>query len=93
LGASYLAAKAAVEQLTMDAGPEFAPLNIGVNCFKPYKGILTKGARAWMPPNVGLSAWGAARRWSRRPFLARQDAQGVTASIAFDQEIIAWHGL
>lgn len=94
LSLSYPVAKAAVEQFTYMAAAELSPYNIAVNCYKPGKGVITEGFELNFPKDYDRSQWGGPENMIKTAlFLAQQDAKGVTAVVAHDEEFIAWHGL
>jgi NAD(P)-dependent dehydrogenase (short-subunit alcohol dehydrogenase family) len=91
--AVYAASKAALDRFTWALAAEVGCHNIAVNALKPSRVIDTEGMRMWADEEER-------RGWSTPDtmvacavFLARQDASGVTGTVATDDEHIAWHGL
>jgi citronellol/citronellal dehydrogenase len=93
-GMTYIVAKAAIEQFTYMASAELSRYNIAVNCYKPARGVLSEGVAVAFPPDYDTTGWGGPENMVKAAlFLAVQDAQGVTATVATDQEYISWHNL
>lgn len=91
--AAYAAAKAGLDRFTWALAAEVGRHNIAVNALMPSKVIDTEGMRLWateeqkrsfVPPDLMVEC---------AIFLARQDASGVTGTIATDDEYVVWHGL
>jgi citronellol/citronellal dehydrogenase len=91
--AAYAAAKAGIDRFTYALAAEAGQYNIAVNAVMPSKVIDTEGMRMWAteeqkrgfaPPDAMVAC---------AVFLARQDARGVTGTIASDDEYVVWHGL
>lgn len=100
-GAAYGVAKRAIEKFTITCAAEVSKFNIAVNCVKPRRGVLTEGVvfaneqfkkLGGTPPD--LSGTGGPETMATAAlFFALQDAKGCTAQIAYDDEVVAWHGL
>jgi citronellol/citronellal dehydrogenase len=92
-GAAYGVSKAALERFTWSLAAEVGPYNIAVNALKPREGIATEGLLA-VSGGAGRERWDTPERFVRAAvFLARQDASGVTGTVASDEEYCLWHGL
>ena len=96
-GTAYLVAKAGVEQFTYMSAAELAPQNIAVNCFKPAVGVITEGMLKVFGEGYeehSPTGWGGPEMMiAAALFLARQRATGVSGTVTFDAELIAWHNL
>ncbi len=89
----YAASKAALNRFTWALAAEVGRHNIAVNALMPSKVIDTEGMRLWAGEEER-------RGWSTPDsmvtcavFLAKQDGQSVTGTVANDDEYLAWHGL
>ncbi len=92
-GAAYGVAKAGLERFTFGLASELGKYNIAVNAIKPVRVVNTEGMRYWMA-NADKSEWQTPDKMvACAIFLAQQDAHGVTATVATDDELFAWHGL
>jgi citronellol/citronellal dehydrogenase len=92
-GAAYGVSKAALERLTWSLAAEAGKFNIAVNGLKPREGIETEGLLA-VSGGAGKERWEPPEKFIRAAiFLAKQDASGVTGTIASDEEYYLWHGL
>jgi citronellol/citronellal dehydrogenase len=92
-GVAYAVAKAAVERFTTGLAAEASQYNIAVNCLKPAGVVDTEGMR-FVAPEADKSEWESPDQMVRvAVFLASQDAKGVTATVATDQEYRVWHRL
>lgn len=91
--AVYAASKAALDRFTWALAAEVGTYNIAVNALKPAKVIDTEGMRLWVPEEErrGWSSPGAMVACA--VFLAKQDANGVTGTVATDDEYVCWYGL
>ncbi|RLB02496.1 MAG: short-chain dehydrogenase [Deltaproteobacteria bacterium] len=92
-GLAYGVSKAAIERFTCGLAAEVGKYNIAVNAIKP-KGIVDTEGMRFMFPNADRSQWISPDKMVKAAiFLASQDAKGVTGTVAFDEDICAWHGL
>ena len=92
-GVAYAVAKAGLDRFTWGLASEVGQYNIAVNAVKPAKVVDTEGMRFWMP-DADKSQWESPERMVRCAiFLASQDANGVTGTVATDEELCTWHGL
>lgn len=92
-GIAYGVAKAGLERFTFGLASELGKYNIAVNAIKPVKAVNTEGMRFWMA-DADKSEWQTPDKMvTCAIFLAQQDAHGVTATVASDDELFAWHGL
>jgi citronellol/citronellal dehydrogenase len=92
-GAAYGVSKAALERFTWSLAAEVGKYNIAVNALKPKEGIETEGLMA-VSGGVGRERWESPEKFIRAAiFLAKQNAYGVTGTIASDEEYCLWHGL
>jgi len=92
-GASYAVSKAALERFTWSLAAEVGKYNISVNALKPKEGIETEGLIA-VSHGVGSERWESPENFVRAAtFLAKQNASGVTGTVATDEECCLWHGL
>ncbi len=92
-GIAYGVSKAAIERFTLGLARESGQFNIAVNCVKPRGAVVTEGMKL-LNPKADWSAWDTPDRMIKAVvFLAQQDAQGVTGTVATDEEICAYHGL
>ena len=91
--AAYAATKAGLDRFTWALAAEVGRHNIAVNAVMPSKVVDTEGMRMWatedqkrtfVPPDTIVAC---------AIFLAKQDARGVTGTIATDDEYVVWHGL
>lgn len=93
-GAAYGTAKAAIEHLTYVLAAELSEYNIAVNCYHPSPGVASEGFVFNLPPDYDKSRLtGPEKIVKAAIFLAQQNAEGVTACVASDDEYIQWHGL
>jgi NAD(P)-dependent dehydrogenase (short-subunit alcohol dehydrogenase family) len=93
-GIAYGTAKAAIEHLTCALAAELGEYNIAVNCYHPAVGVASEGYLFNLPPDYDRSRLvGPEKMVQAAIFLAQQDAKGVTACVARDEEYIQWHGL
>lgn len=92
-GVAYAVAKAGLDRFTTGLAVEVGKYNIAANCLKPKEVVDTEGMRfwtneeerkGWVPPDKMVKC---------AVFLAAQDASGVTAMLATDEELSLWHGL
>jgi NAD(P)-dependent dehydrogenase (short-subunit alcohol dehydrogenase family) len=92
-GIAYGVAKAGIERLTWGMAAEMGQYNIAVNAIKPVKVVNTEGMRFWMA-DADKSQWQTPEKMVKCAiFLAAQDGQGVTGTVATDDELVAWHDL
>jgi NAD(P)-dependent dehydrogenase (short-subunit alcohol dehydrogenase family) len=92
-GAAYGVSKAALERFTWSLAAEVGKYNIAVNALKPREGIETEGLMA-VSRGVGRERWESPEKFVRAAiFLAKQNASGVTGTVASDEEYCLWHGL
>lgn len=92
-GVAYGVAKAALDRLTYGLAVEVGQYNIAVNCVKPKEPVDTEGMRFWTDEE-GRKGWVSPDKMVQCAiFLAAQDASGVTATVATDEELTLWHGL
>ena len=92
-GIAYGVSKAGLERFTRGLAAEVGKYNIAVNALKPKEAVDTEGMRV-MNPDADRSQWASPDMMVRAAiFLGSQDAAGVTGTIAFDEEICAFHGL
>jgi len=92
-GVAYGVSKAGIERFTWGLAAEVGKYNIAVNALKPSGVVNTEGMR-FMLPDADTTQWVPPDRMVRAAiFLAAQSASGVTGTVAFDEEICAWHGL
>ncbi len=96
-GTAYLVAKAGIEQFTYMSAAELAPRGIAVNCFKPAVGVITEGMLQVFGEEYlehTSTVWGGPEKMiAAALFLAGQRPPGLSGTVAFDAELIAWHGL
>ena len=93
VGQAYGAAKAALERFSRGLAAEMGRHNIAVNAVKPARPVLTEGFKV-QRPEADWSLWTAPDSTVKAVlFLAKQDASGVTGTVATDEEIIRAHGL
>jgi citronellol/citronellal dehydrogenase len=91
--AVYAASKAGLERFTWALAAEVSRHNIAVNALKPSQVIDTEGMRTWVEEDK-RKGWSTPDAMvACAVFLARQDAAGVTGTVATDDEYVAWHGL
>lgn len=91
--AIYAVSKAGLDRLTWALAAEEGVNNIAVNAVKPWGVVSTEGMRMWAEPEEQVGWKSPASMVTCAIFLARQDASGVTGCVAFDDELISWHGL
>jgi citronellol/citronellal dehydrogenase len=92
-GAAYGVSKAALERFTWSLAAEVGKYNIAVNALKPKEGIETEGLKA-VSGGAGKDRWESPDQFIRAAiFLAKQNASGVTGTVASDEEICLWHNL
>lgn len=91
--AAYAASKAALDRFTWALAAEVGKYNIAVNALKPAGVVDTEGMRLWVPEEERHGWTSAAAMVTCAVFLAKQDAGGVTGTVAVDDEYICWHGL
>jgi NAD(P)-dependent dehydrogenase (short-subunit alcohol dehydrogenase family) len=92
-GIAYGVSKAGLERLTLGMATELGKHNIAVNAIKPVKVVNTEGMRFWMA-DADKSQWQTPDKMVKCAiFLAAQDAQGVTGTVATDDELSTWHNL
>ncbi len=92
-GIAYGVSKAGLDRFTFGLAAEVGQYNIAVNAIKPAKVVNTEGMRFWLA-DADKSQWQSPERMVRcAVFLATQDARGITATVATDEELHAWHGL
>jgi len=92
-GLAYAVSKAGLDRFTLGLAVEAAKDNIAVNAIKPQKIVDTEGMRFWMP-DADKSQWSSPDLMVKAAIhLAAQDAKGVTAVVATDEEFCAWHNL
>jgi NAD(P)-dependent dehydrogenase (short-subunit alcohol dehydrogenase family) len=91
--AVYAVSKAGLDRLTWALAAEEGKNNIAVNAVKPWGVVSTEGMRMWARPEEQTGWKSPASMVACATFLARQDANGVTGCVAFDDELICWHGL
>jgi len=91
--AVYAASKAAVDRFTWALAAEVGKHNIAVNALKPAGVVDTEGMRLWVPQEERQGWTSPAAMVTCAVFLAKQDAGGVTGTVAVDDEYICWHGL
>jgi len=91
--AVYAASKAALDRFTWALAAEVGKYNIAVNALKPAGVVDTEGMRLWAPEEERHGWTSPAAMVACAVFLAKQDASGVTGTVAIDDEYICWHGL
>ena len=91
--AIYGVSKAGVDRFTWALAAEEGKNNIAVNAVKPWGVVSTEGMRMWAKPEDQIGWKSPASMVACVMFLAKQDAGGVTGTVAFDDELICWHGL
>ncbi|MCE5254939.1 MAG: SDR family oxidoreductase [Actinomycetia bacterium] len=91
--AVYAASKAALDRFTWALAAEVGKHNIAVNALKPAGVVDTEGMRLWVPQEERQGWTSPAAMVTCAVFLAKQDAGGVTGTVAVDDEYICWHGL
>jgi len=91
--AVYAASKAALDRFTWALAAEVGIYNIAVNALKPAGVVDTEGMRLWVPQEERQGWTSTAAMVTCAVFLAKQDAGGVTGTVAVDDEYICWHGL
>jgi len=93
-GIAYGTAKAAIEHFTCAAAAELGEYNIAVNCYHPVPSVSSEGFVFNLPSDYDKSQLvGPENMVKVAIFLAQQNAKGVTACVASDEEYIQWHGL
>lgn len=93
-GVAYGTAKAAIEHFTYALAAEIGEYNISVNCYHPSPGVASEGFLFNLPSDYDKSRLiGPEKMVKAAIFLAQQNAKGVTACVASDEEYIQWHGL
>lgn len=91
-GLVYGVSKAGIERFTWGLAAEVGKYNIAVNAVKPKRTVDTEGMRVNLP-EADRSQWVLPDKMVKSViFLASQDATGVTGTVAFDEDICAWHG-
>jgi citronellol/citronellal dehydrogenase len=91
--AIYGVSKAALDRFTWALAAEEGKNNIAVNAVKPWGVVSTEGMRMWTTEEEQVGWKSPASMVACALFLAKQDASGVTGSVAFDDEYVCWHGL
>jgi citronellol/citronellal dehydrogenase len=91
--AIYGVSKAALDRFTWALAAEEGKNNIAVNAVKPWGVVSTEGMRMWTTEEEQGGWKSPASMVACALFLAKQDASGVTGSVAFDDEYVCWHGL
>jgi len=91
--AIYGVSKAGLDRFTWALAAEEGANNIAVNAVKPWGVVSTEGMRMWASPEEQVGWKSPASMVTCAVFLAKQDAQGVTGCVAFDDEYVCWHGL
>jgi citronellol/citronellal dehydrogenase len=92
-GVAYAVSKAGLDRFTIGLAVEEAKNNIAVNALKPQKIIDTEGMRFWMKDS-DKSQWTSPEKMVKAAVhMAAQDATGITAVVATDEEFCAWHNL
>ena len=92
-GVVYGVSKIALEHFTLGLAAEVGKYNIAINALKPKGAVDTEGMRL-QNPDADWSKWATSDMMVKSAiFLACQDANGVTGTVAFDDEICACHGL
>jgi NAD(P)-dependent dehydrogenase (short-subunit alcohol dehydrogenase family) len=91
--AAYAAAKAGLDRFTWALAAEVGRHNIAVNALMPSKVVDTEGMRMWATEEQKRGFVPPDKMVACAIFLARQDAHGVTGTIATDDEYVVWHGL
>jgi len=92
-GIAYVVSKAAIERFTTALAAEVGQYNIAVNCLKPRWIVVTEGMK-FRNPEIDHTKWDSPYKMvAAAQFLAAQDANGITALIATDEEICLWHNL
>lgn len=92
-GIIYGVAKAGLDQFTARLAAELGQYNIAVNCLKPDKPIASEGMKA-RNPKADYSQWDPPEAMvNPAVLLAAQDAKGITAMVATNEELRQWHGL
>ena len=93
VGQAYGAAKAGLERLSRGLAAEMSRHNIAVNAVKPARPVLTEGFKL-QRSEADWSLWTTPESMVQAViFLAKQDASGVTGTVATDEELIRVHGL
>ncbi|MEE8473118.1 MAG: SDR family NAD(P)-dependent oxidoreductase [Dehalococcoidia bacterium] len=93
MGIPYSVTKAGIERFSVGLAAEVGRHNIAVNALKPARPVLTEALKLFLP-DADWSQWATPRSMVvAAVFLAGQDARGVSASVATDEEVILRHGL
>jgi len=92
-GVAYAVAKAGLDRFTIGLAVEAGKYNIAANALKPKEVVDTDGMRFWTKEE-DRKGWVPADKMVKcAVFLAVQNASGVTAMLATDEELSQWHGL
>ena len=92
-GVAYAAAKAGLDRLTWGLASEAGRHGVAVNALKPAKVVDSEGMRFWSSEDQRQGWTSPDKMVASAIFLARQNAGGVTGSVATDEEYMTWHGL
>jgi NAD(P)-dependent dehydrogenase (short-subunit alcohol dehydrogenase family) len=93
-GVAYAVAKAGLDRFTIGLAVEVGKYNIAANCLKPKEVVDTEGMRFWTKEEGERKGWVPPDKIVKcAVFLVAQDASGVTAMVATDDELSLWHGL
>jgi citronellol/citronellal dehydrogenase len=94
VGVAYSVAKASIEQFTHVVSAEIGKYNIAVNCYYPWQDVASEGLMFNIPPGFDTSRFVTPEYMEKASlFLAKQDGQGVTGTVASAEEIILKHNL
>jgi citronellol/citronellal dehydrogenase len=92
-GVAYGVAKAGLDRFTIGLAVEVGKYNIAANSLKPKEVVDTEGMRFWTKEDERKGWVPADKMVKCAIFLAAQNASGVTAMVATDDELSLWHGL
>jgi citronellol/citronellal dehydrogenase len=94
VGLLYGATKAALNRFTRGLAVEVSQYNIAVNAVAPTAPTYSEGLAMWNP-KADPSLFRSAHQYMTKAviFLARQDSQGVTGGVFYDEELCWQHNL
>jgi len=92
-GVAYAVAKAGLDRFTTGLAVEVGKYNIAANGLKPKEVVDTEGMRFWTNEDERKGWVSPDKIVKCAVFLAAQNASGVTAMLATDEELTLWHGL
>lgn len=94
VGLLYGATKAALNRFTKGLAVEVSKYNVAVNAVSPSAPTYSEGLAMWNP-DADLSLFRSAHLYMTKAviFLARQDSQGVTGGVFYDEELCWQHNL